>query len=259
MLVGLVGRPNSGKSTFFKASTLSEVDIGNYPFTTIDPNKGTGFVRVECVDKEFEVKCNPRNGSCVKGTRFVPVELIDVAGLVPGASEGKGLGNKCLDDLRKADALIHVIDLSGSTNEKGEPTEESGDDTMSPKFEPEKGPMVETTASLINVSKVIEPTPVKKFPTAFDISDELAIEPKPSSVKVISSDPPDVRECIEPIKSRIGREALPVLTPPVKTKSKSPKDPIYPTIPSTVPSSPSETVISVVPSSRVNTGTASAE
>jgi len=128
MQIGVVGKPNTGKSTFFSASTLIDVEMQNYPFTTIEPNKGTGFVRVECVDKEFDVKCNPRTGSCVKGIRFVPVELIDVAGLVPGASEGKGLGNKFLDDLRKADVLIHVIDLSGGTNEKGETVEKGSYD-----------------------------------------------------------------------------------------------------------------------------------
>ncbi len=120
MLIGLVGKPSSGKSSFFAAATLIDVAIASYPFTTIEPNRGIGFVRVECVDKEFGVQCNPRTGFCKNGIRYVPVELIDVAGLVPGAHEGKGLGNQFLDDLRQADVLIHIVDVSGSTNEKGE-------------------------------------------------------------------------------------------------------------------------------------------
>lgn len=123
MLIGLVGKPSSGKSTFFKAATLAEVAIASYPFTTIKPNEGVGFVKISCADKEFNVKCNPRNGYCLEGWRFVPIKLIDVAGLVPGAHKGLGRGNQFLDDLRQADVLIHVVDISGSTNEKGETVE----------------------------------------------------------------------------------------------------------------------------------------
>ncbi len=123
MLIGIVGKPSCGKSTFFKAMTLAEVDIASYPFTTIKPNRGVGHARIECAETFFKVKCNPRTGYCVNGNRFVPVELMDVAGLVPGAHEGKGMGNQFLDDLRQADALIHVIDASGSTNERGESVE----------------------------------------------------------------------------------------------------------------------------------------
>ncbi|MBW3015060.1 redox-regulated ATPase YchF [Candidatus Woesearchaeota archaeon] len=120
MLIGVVGKPSVGKSTFFKAATLAEVDIANYPFTTIKPNSGVGYVKVECVDKDFDTQCNPRVGFCVNHQRFVPVQLIDVAGLVPGAHQGLGMGNQFLDDLRQAHVLVHVVDISGSTNEKGE-------------------------------------------------------------------------------------------------------------------------------------------
>ncbi len=130
MQIGVVGKPNSGKSTFFGAATMVDVAIANYPFTTIEPNKGTGFVRVDCVDKEFKVQCNPRHGYCRNGTRFVPVELVDVAGLVPDAHLGKGKGNAFLDELRQADVLIHVVDASGSTNEKGEPVEMGSHDPV---------------------------------------------------------------------------------------------------------------------------------
>ncbi len=123
MLIGLVGKPSCGKSTFFKAATLTEVEIASYPFTTIKPNHGIGYVRIECIDKEFNVKCNPNHGFCINSNRFVPVELIDVAGLVPGASEGRGLGNQFLDDLREADVFIHIIDCSGKTNAEGKPAE----------------------------------------------------------------------------------------------------------------------------------------
>ena len=117
--LGIVGKPNTGKSTFFSAATLIPVDIGNYPFTTIKPNRGIGYLRTPCVHQEFNVEDNPKNSLCLDGTRLVPVELIDVAGLVPGAWEGRGLGNQFLDEIRRADALIHVVDASGSTDCEG--------------------------------------------------------------------------------------------------------------------------------------------
>ncbi len=123
MLIGLVGKPSVGKSTFFKAATLAEVEIASYPFTTIKPNHGVGYVKVDCIDKEFKTQCNPSHGFCINHNRFVPVELMDVAGLVPGASEGKGLGNQFLDDLRRADVFIHIVDVSGTTDSEGKETE----------------------------------------------------------------------------------------------------------------------------------------
>ena len=123
MLIGVVGKPSVGKSTFFKAATLAEAEIANYPFTTIKPNRGIGFVKIACVDQEFNKQCNPREGYCLQHKRFVPFEMLDVAGLVPGAHQGLGRGNAFLSDLNEADALIHVIDVSGSVNEKGEAVE----------------------------------------------------------------------------------------------------------------------------------------
>lgn len=130
MLVGVVGKANVGKSTLFKALTLAEVEIANYPFTTIEKNEGVGFVKIKCAENEFNIKCKPKFGYCVKGWRFAPIKIIDVAGLVPGAHMGKGRGNQFLDDLREADALIHVVDASGSSNESGEPVEPGSYDPL---------------------------------------------------------------------------------------------------------------------------------
>ncbi len=124
MLIGIVGKPSCGKSTFFKAATLANVLIAAYPFATIKPNHGIGYVKVGCLCVDFGVQCNPQKGYCVNGVRFVPVELMDVAGLVEGASEGKGMGNQFLDDLRQADAFVHIVDVSGETDGKGEPTKD---------------------------------------------------------------------------------------------------------------------------------------
>jgi len=124
MEVGIVGKPNVGKSTFFKAMTLIDAEIANFPFTTIKPNIGMASVRVDCPCRGFGVSCNPKNSACIDGQRFICVKAVDVAGLVPGAHEGKGLGNQFMDDLRMADALIHVVDISGRTNEKGEPAQD---------------------------------------------------------------------------------------------------------------------------------------
>lgn len=121
MKIGLVGKPNVGKSTLFKAATLKDVAIADYPFTTIQPNHGVGYVRAKCPHVDLGVACSPQHGLCLEGTRFVPVELVDVAGLVPGAHTGRGLGNKFLDDLRQAHAFLHVVDATGSSNEEGIP------------------------------------------------------------------------------------------------------------------------------------------
>ncbi len=121
MLVGIVGKTGVGKSTFFSAVTLIPVTIASRPFTTVKPNRGVGYLRTPCVCKEFGVKDQPVNSACVNGVRLIPVDIVDCAGLIPGAWMGRGLGNRFLDEIRKADVLIHVVDAAGATDEEGRP------------------------------------------------------------------------------------------------------------------------------------------
>jgi len=117
--IGLLGKANVGKSTFFSAATETIVASGNFPFTTIEPNVGVAYIKSDCACKHFGI--THENEFCVNGTRFIPVKLIDIAGLVPGAHEGKGLGNQFLDDARQAEVLIHVVDIAGTTDIQGQP------------------------------------------------------------------------------------------------------------------------------------------
>jgi len=126
--IALAGKPNAGKSTFYKAATMADVDVGNYPFTTIDANRGVSHVRTECPCLDREERCGADN--CRTGKRYVPVELIDVAGLVPGAHEGRGLGNQFLDELTNADVILNVVDASGGTDAEGEPVEVGSHDPV---------------------------------------------------------------------------------------------------------------------------------
>jgi ribosome-binding ATPase YchF (GTP1/OBG family) len=121
--IGLIGKPNAGKSSFLKAATLQDVKISPVPFTTLKPNIALAYVTKKCVCSEFKVKCNPRQGACINGIRFIPIGLWDLPGIVPGAHEGRGLGLKFLDDIRKTKALIHVVDFSGLTDAEGRATE----------------------------------------------------------------------------------------------------------------------------------------
>ncbi|KAG8526783.1 uncharacterized protein KY384_008212 [Bacidia gigantensis] len=121
-LIGLVGKPSSGKSTTLNSLTDATSKVGH--FTTIDPQRAIGYLQISCACARYSLsaRCKPNYGSCINGRRSVPIELLDVAGLVPGAHEGKGLGNKFLDDLRHADALVHVVDVSGTTDAEGKAT-----------------------------------------------------------------------------------------------------------------------------------------
>jgi ribosome-binding ATPase YchF (GTP1/OBG family) len=128
LALALAGKPNAGKSTFYQAATMADVDVANYPFTTIDANRGVSHVRTECPCLDLDERCG--NDRCHDGKRYVPVELYDVAGLVPGAHEGRGLGNQFLDELMGADAIVNVIDAAGATDEEGEPVDVGAFDPM---------------------------------------------------------------------------------------------------------------------------------
>ncbi len=146
MLIGIIGAPNKGKSTLFSALTMNDVEIADYPFTTINPNIGVTYATRECIEKELGVKCKARNSLCVNGIRKLPVNIIDVAGLVEGAHAGKGMGNQFLNDLSAADALILVVDASGKTDANGAPC-----DSCDPSKDVElvRNELVEWIASII--------------------------------------------------------------------------------------------------------------
>jgi len=120
--IGLIGKTNAGKTTFFNAATLLTAPVSNYPFTTKTPNIGQAFVKTICVCKELRVKDNPRNSTCIDGARFIPIQLIDLPGLIKGSWEGKGLGTRFLSIAAQADALIHITDASGSVDADGKIT-----------------------------------------------------------------------------------------------------------------------------------------
>jgi len=130
VIIGIVGKPSAGKSTFLNAACLTNAKTSEIPFTTITPNRGVAYVKTSCVCKELKVKDNPKNSFCLNGIRFIPINLLDVAGLVPDAHKGKGLGNQFLNDLSQADVLIHIIDVSGSLDKMGKRIGEGKNDPL---------------------------------------------------------------------------------------------------------------------------------
>ena len=117
--IGLIGKTNTGKTTFFNSATLDTAEISNYPFTTKQPNIGNANAITLCVHKEFRVQDSPKNSRCIDGWRFIPVDLVDLPGLIKGAWEGKGLGNQFLSVADNPDALLHIVDASGSIDASG--------------------------------------------------------------------------------------------------------------------------------------------
>ena len=117
--IGLIGKTNTGKTTFFNSATLLSAEVSNYPFTTKKPALGNAHTITHCVHKEFKLQDNPKNSDCIDGWRFIPVELVDLPGLIKGAWEGKGLGNQFLTIAAQSDALLHIVDASGSIDASG--------------------------------------------------------------------------------------------------------------------------------------------
>lgn len=128
--LGLIGKTNTGKTTFFNAATLASAEVSTYPFTTKQPNYGKSYAITLCVHKEFNVIDNPRNSLCKDGWRFIPIEIIDLPGLIKGAWQGKGLGNQFLAVATQSDALLHIVDASGSIDAAGRITEPGTGDPL---------------------------------------------------------------------------------------------------------------------------------
>lgn len=172
--IGLIGKTNAGKTTFFNAATLMSAAVSTYPFTTKKPNVGKANVRTICVCKELGVKDNPRNSSCIKGARFLSVQLIDLPGLIKGSWKGKGLGTQFLSVASQADALIHIVDASGSVDAEGKLTKPGMGSPVSDVYDIEEELVRWFSKVIEKTLKKLKKHPTKGAPFEHRLSEELA-------------------------------------------------------------------------------------
>lgn len=172
--IGLIGKTNAGKTTFFNAATLLNAPVSTYPFTTKKPSMGLAYVRTVCVCKEFGVVDNPKNSTCINGARFIPVQLIDLPGLIKGSWKGKGLGTRFLSVASQADALIHIADASGSLDMEGKLTKPGMGNPVSDVYDIEEE-LVRWFSKVIDktITKLVE-HPKKGVPFEQSLSHDLA-------------------------------------------------------------------------------------
>jgi len=172
--IGLIGKTNAGKTTFFNAATLLSKPVSTYPFTTKKPNLGQGYVKTVCVCKELGVVDSPRNSTCIDGARFIPIQLIDLPGLIKGSWMGKGLGTRFLSVASQADALIHVTDVSGSVAADGKLTKPGMGNPVSDVYDIEEE-LVRWFAKIIDKTiKKLRKHPKKGLSVERGLADDLA-------------------------------------------------------------------------------------
>ena len=173
--LGIVGKTNVGKTTFFNAATLMSAEVSTYPFTTKAPNEGICYAQSRCVCREFGVKDNPKNSACVDGWRFLPVEIVDVPGLIEGAWRGRGLGNQFLQVAMTSDAILHIVDASGSVDKEGNICEPGKGDPILDSEEVENE-LVMWFAKIIreNAHKIARMTETRMLDTAAALSAVLS-------------------------------------------------------------------------------------
>jgi ribosome-binding ATPase YchF (GTP1/OBG family) len=208
MEIAICGKPSSGKSSFFKAATMIDVPISSRPFTTIKPNVGISYVTTECPCKSLGLKCNPRNSQCMNGIRMIPIKLWDIAGLIPGAHEGKGLGNQFLNDIIQSDMLIHIVDASGKTDAEGNVTD-SHDPSEDVGFLEKEIELWFASIIKRNIAKI------KEKQKAAEILSGLGIKPKhvEEAIKRVGLDPDalakELRKMSKPILIAANKIDLP--------------------------------------------------